>query len=287
VFFLSGIPVAPSGGMARFRSIFSQLLFLSILLCAVHGTEAASLVIAWDAVSDPSVAGYAVNYGTQSQTYTAKVNTGSSTAVTISGLAEATVYYVAVQSYDNKGAVGPLSSEVVGQTGLSAPSISCPSPVLTSPDGNPVAVTLLAVSSGGVLPVTIGCTPASGSLFKVGTTPFTCTATDAVKQTASCSSTVSVLAPVAPVQTLTPLTISCPSISTFTAPGKSGKATVTFADPVVSGGMLPVSTSCSPASGTQFQVGTTSVSCKAVDAMNQVASCTTSATVLESNPGKK
>jgi hypothetical protein len=40
-----------------------------------------------------------------------------------------------------------------------------------------------------------------------------------------------------------------------------------------------VSISCTPESGSQFNVGTTTVSCKATDALQQTASCTTLVTV--------
>lgn len=46
---------------------------------------------------------------------------------------------------------------------------------------------------GGVAPVTIACAPASGSLFPVGSTTVTCTATDLIKQAASCTFPVTVV----------------------------------------------------------------------------------------------
>ena len=271
------------------------------LLSGVQEVHAASLVVAWDPSPDSTVAGYVVSYGTASRTYTGTVTAGNSTSVTLSALADGTIYYIAVQAYNSQGMRGEQSSEVAGKTAsVTKPLISCPSPVLTSPDGKAVPVSLLAVSTGGVQPVAVGCTPASGSLFSVGTSPFTCTATDAVKQIASCSSTVVVLAPATapppvapppPVPSPTPtpvpvpvaaLTIACPVIKTVTAPRNSQRATVTFSAPVVSGGKLPIATSCTPMSGSQFSVGTTSVSCRATDAAQQLAACTTTATVLRS-----
>ncbi|WP_318618939.1 HYR domain-containing protein [Priestia megaterium] len=40
--------------------------------------------------------------------------------------------------------------------------------------------------------VTTSCSPPSGSFFPIGTTPVTCTATDAVGNTATCSFTITV-----------------------------------------------------------------------------------------------
>jgi lysophospholipase L1-like esterase len=61
--------------------------------------------------------------------------------------------------------------------------------------------------TGGVAPVSVSCTPPSGSTFSEGTTGVSCTATDAQQRTASCSLTVTVtsppLPPPPPVPTLT------------------------------------------------------------------------------------
>jgi len=55
--------------------------------------------------------------------------------------------------------------------------------------------------------------------------------------------------------------------------------TVTFAAPTAAGGKQPVTTSCTPTSGSLFQVGSTSVTCQASDAAGTNASCSFSVTV--------
>ena len=52
-----------------------------------------------------------------------------------------------------------------------------------------------ATTSFGEPPVTIECTPTSGSTFPVGTTTVTCTATDARQRTDTCAFTVTVTPP--------------------------------------------------------------------------------------------
>jgi lysophospholipase L1-like esterase len=52
-----------------------------------------------------------------------------------------------------------------------------------------------ATVTGGTTPVSVSCTPVSGSTFVLGSTPVTCTATDAVRRTASCSFTATVILP--------------------------------------------------------------------------------------------
>ena len=69
---------------------------------------------------------------------------------------------------------------------------------VTSPDGNPTAVTFTAEPAGGRAPVTVTCSPASGALFPIGTTRVSCTATDAAGQQASCQFSIAVAAPPPP-----------------------------------------------------------------------------------------
>ena len=115
---------------------------------------------------------------------------------------------------------------------------------------------------------TITCSPASSSFFPVGTTTVTCTNTAG----GSSSFTVTVNDTQLP-------TISCPSnISVSNDPGQCG-AVVTFA-PTPNDNCPGVTSSCTPASGSFFPVGPTTVTCKATDASgNMSANCTFTVTV--------
>lgn len=75
--------------------------------------------------------------------------------------------------------------------------MSCPtSQTLTSPTASPIPVVYAAATVvGGKAPVSVTCTPASGSTFPVGSTTVTCTATDAQQRTSSCSLTIAVHPP--------------------------------------------------------------------------------------------
>ena len=77
------------------------------------------------------------------------------------------------------------------------PSISCPSSFsAVALDGRPMAVAYVSpVVTGGVAPVTVSCAPASGSTFAIGTTPVTCTATDARQRASTCGFAVAVTLP--------------------------------------------------------------------------------------------
>lgn len=84
---------------------------LCLFFCAaVWGGQNVSL--AWDAVQDPSVAGYAVYYGTVSGQYSTRLDTGTSTAITIPGLTEGVTYYFVYAVYDALGEESAPSNEV-------------------------------------------------------------------------------------------------------------------------------------------------------------------------------
>ena len=66
----------------------------------------------------------------------------------------------------------------------------------------------------------------------------------------------------------------------MTTRGASGGGqTVTYPPATVTGGATPVTVTCTPASGSPFNVGTTAVSCTAVDAASRQAQCSFSVTL--------
>jgi lysophospholipase L1-like esterase len=77
--------------------------------------------------------------------------------------------------------------------------LACPANVLgQSTTGAPVSIQVPApTSSGGVLPVTVSCSP-SGTPFPIGTTRVTCSAADARGSTSSCTYNVTVAPPPLP-----------------------------------------------------------------------------------------
>jgi lysophospholipase L1-like esterase len=76
-----------------------------------------------------------------------------------------------------------------------------------------------------------------------------------------------------------PISVICPT--NLSAQVSQGQTTVTvvYSPPGVSGGKAPVTTSCTPASGTSFSIGTTPVSCTVSDAALQSVGCTFSVSV--------
>lgn len=75
-----------------------------------------------------------------------------------------------------------------------------------------------------------------------------------------------------------PPVLSCPTA--LTAPSTDGSPVrIAYADPVVAGGEKPLSLSCTPASGTPFAVGMTTVMCSVTDAQRRASACSFSVTV--------
>jgi hypothetical protein len=140
-----------------------------------------------------------------------------------------------------------------------APSLTLPSNITaeaTGPTG--VAVSYSASATDIVdTSVDVNCTPVSGSTFALGTTTVNCSATDDASNTASGSFTVTVQDTTAPSLTL-------PANFAVAATSISG-AVVTYsasASDLVDGS---VAVTCSPASGSTFGPGTTTVNCSAMD----------------------
>jgi hypothetical protein len=90
------------------------------------------------------------------------------------------------------------------------PQITCPSDITTNiaPSQTSAVVTFPTppATNTNHCPVTttVTCVPASGSIFPVGTTPVVCTALDSAGNTASCTFTVRVTAPVQVVVDIAP-----------------------------------------------------------------------------------
>ena len=82
----------------------SLTYLLIILLAFASWANAIDVTLGWDASNDPAPAGYGVHWDTVNQipfNNTADVSTG--TQHTITGLAENTTYYFAVDAYDAEG----------------------------------------------------------------------------------------------------------------------------------------------------------------------------------------
>jgi len=87
------------------------LVLLFLLLCAkVRGQQ--SITLAWNPDADPSVAGYALYYGTASHDYSTRIDAGTNITASVSNLLQGPTYYFAATAYDTNGVESPPSNEV-------------------------------------------------------------------------------------------------------------------------------------------------------------------------------
>ncbi|MCI5094575.1 HYR domain-containing protein, partial [Phaeodactylibacter sp.] len=155
------------------------------------------------------------------------------------------------------------------------PTANCPSNITQSNDtgqcGANVSFSIPAPSDNcpGVSAV---ASPASGFFFDVGTTSVTVIATDASNNTGSCTFTVTV------TDTEDP-SINCPADITVDNDSGLCSAVVNIPAPTVSDNCPGASFEYAPASGSAFDVGTTTVTATATDGAGNTATCTLNVTV--------
>ena len=178
---------------------------------------------------------------------------------------------------DTRGNSASASFKVVVKDST-APSITAPANMTleaTSAAGAAATFSVTAndVVDGSIVPT---CTPSSGSTFALGTTTVNCSATDAHGNTAKASFTVT-------VQDTQPPAITTPADISQEASASAGNV-VTYsasANDVVDGS---VTVSCSPASGSTFAVGDTTVSCSASDSRGNSASKSFKVSIADTTP---
>jgi lysophospholipase L1-like esterase len=81
-----------------------------------------------------------------------------------------------------------------------------------------------------------------------------------------------------------PPSITCGPDVTITGVASTGQV-VLFQNPVVNGGTPPVATACLPANGSTFPIGTTTVTCTAIDAIARSAQCALHVTLVAQKLG--
>lgn len=164
------------------------------------------------------------------------------------------------------GAILEFQSQPAADT--TPPDVTVPDPITVEADGPDGAqVFFLASASddtdGLLSPV---CDPVSGSIFRLGATTVSCSATDAAGNRGSATFTVTVVDTTAP-------SLTVPDGITMDATGPGG-VPISFAATATDrvDGAVPVT--CVPPSGATFGIGQTSVTCTAGDSHGNVATAT-------------
>ena len=160
------------------------------------------------------------------------------------------------------------------------PTVSCPAS-LTAPNAPNEASARVsyppATATDNTPGVRLACSPASGSTFLLGDTTVTCTATDTSGNTATCTFTVT-------VNDIEPPVVACPADRT--APNDPGQASAVVSYPAatVTDNAPAPTVACSPASGSGFPLGGTTVTCTATDTSANASTCTFRVTVNDVEP---
>jgi hypothetical protein len=168
---------------------------------------------------------------------------------------------------------GPATFTVIGSVVPQPPTIFVPETVsldATSLSGAVVTFEVSAVSYVDPTPPVVTCDHESGALYPLGNTLVTCTASDSFG-TAYASFPIFVQDVTAPQLTLPADIVSSSHVVTWTA------SAIDAVD-----GSVPVL--CSPASGSTFATGTTTVNCRAVDNQANTAFGSFTVTVVDGPP---
>ena len=175
-----------------------------------------------------------------------------------------------------------MCSFTVTITDNQAPTLTCPAPIManTAPGVCTAVVNYTPTIMDNCPGATFLCSPPSGSTFPLGVTTVSCTGMDAVNNPATpCSFTVTV------VDNQDPVISACPSPISQPAAAGQCSATVTYTPPTAMDNCGAAPVVCAPASGSTFNVGTTTVTCTATDGSNRTASCSFTVTVTDTqNP---
>ena len=232
-------------------------------------------VVTFDTVSDPGPKPFNFN---GSVSYTGPVTgLGTFAPSTFTGIIEQSGYFPWSGSMSAVGFVSIRYQYTPAGTDTTSPSLTdVPADVsleATSPQGATVTYTApTATDAVGV--VSQGCSPASGATFPLGATTVKCTATDAANNVGNASFTVTVLDSTAPALSNVPVNVSVEATSL------SGAA-VTYTAPTASDAVGVVSQGCTPASGSVFPMGPTTVRCTAADAAHNVGNASFTVTVAD------
>ena len=149
------------------------------------------------------------------------------------------------------------ASFTVTVSDTTAPGLTMPANMLleaNSPAGR--TAVFVATASDAVSAATVTCSPASGSMFAVGTTPVNCSAQDAAGNTSTAWFTVTVQDTTAPALTV-------PGNITAEATSADGRV-VTFSTTATDAVTVSPTVDCAPLSGSMFAIGETVVTCAEV-----------------------
>src|SRR5262245_24669448 len=88
------------------------LVFSLLVLVLTSRALAATVTLAWDANTEPDLAGYILHYGNASGSYSTEVDVGNTTMAALSGFDGGQTYYFAATAYNVNKNESAFSNEV-------------------------------------------------------------------------------------------------------------------------------------------------------------------------------
>jgi hypothetical protein len=177
-----------------------------------------------------------------------------------------TVVTCSAQDQSGNTASESFTISVVDTTSPSL--VNMPSPFsleATSPGGTIATYTSPTATDTVDLNPTVGCSPASGSSFALGSNTVTCTATDASSNSSQASFTITV------TDTTKPVLVGVPASFSVEATNPAGTV-VNYTPPTATDNADPSpSVNCVPTSGSTYPLGATPVSCTAQDTNGNIS----------------
>lgn len=243
------------------------LLACAVIACTVPQASARTLALPGNITAeatDPS--GAAVTYDSGGLTCTPAAGSTFPLGTTTVGCV------------DDAGADAGLFTVTVVDT--TPPGVTVPAPITVEAGAGGASATF-SVGAGDLVDPspTVSCSPASGATFPLGTTTVSCTAADSSRNT-SAPATFNVN-----VVDTTPPVITTPG-NMDVATGDPSGTSVTYGPVTAVDAVAPsITPGCSPASGSTFAVGPTTVSCTASDGTNTAtAGFTVTVKLVDSTP---
>src|SRR3989442_11080522 len=136
------------------RALFVACVLTVLCSLAPALSSAAQVALAWDANTDPDLAGYKLYYSISSGSYQLSVDVGNQTSYTLSGLLEGQIYYFAATAYTVSHNESGFSNEVSKAIAdVTPPTVSLTTPAAGATISGTVTVSTSATDNVGVVGV--------------------------------------------------------------------------------------------------------------------------------------
>lgn len=96
------------------RRIVSAVMCVLALVLAANAAEAGQITLAWDANTEPDIAGYVIQWGPASAPFTNSTDAGNTTTWTLTSATEGVTYSFRVVAYNSAGEYSDASAAVSG-----------------------------------------------------------------------------------------------------------------------------------------------------------------------------